>query len=179
MVYPRGLGSSTLQAWGRVCEAHQLHSIVAWSTDEALIMSLLDHDIASFGASVEVVRQSLESRCESLTQRTPALRLSVTRETQLQLECHGYQYWGRTRFVELIFSDDALDIVHIMGTESDHEELRKILRRDHGNPTFSSEHVEWNREAGISLRTRPHEISFVSPRVSEEYEDFMASLGEG
>ena len=103
---------------------------------------------------------------------------NVVKNSQTQLECDGYLYRGKKRFVELMFSDGHLDIIHIMRTESDHEELKDILISEYGKPSFSSDQVDYFLSEGISLRTEPHEISFVSKRVREQYDVYMRSLGQ-
>lgn len=75
-----------------------------------------------------------------------------------------------------MFSDGHLDIIHIMKTESDHEELKDILITEYDKPSFSSDQVDYFLSEGISLRTKPHEISFVSKRVRKQFDDYMRSL---
>ena len=139
-------------------------------------MSSLDHGIGGFGDDAETIRRNLDGRCDSVTERPLPLLLSVVEKEQTQLECIGFPYRGRQRFVELMFSDNELDIIHIMGTEPDHQQLRSAVIVECGQPSFSSTTVEFYRSHGISLRTDPYEISFVSPRVRQQYEEYMRSL---
>ena len=141
-----------------------------------MIVSSLDHGTGSFGDNVETIRRSLDTRCDSLSERPLPLLLSVVEKEQTQLECSGFLYRERKRFVELMFSDDELDISHIMGTEPDHDELRSAVIGEHGQSTFSSRTVEHYGSLGISLRTDPHEISLVSQRVRQQYEEYMRSI---
>ena len=82
-----------------------------------------------------------------------------------QLECTDLLYRGKKRFIEFMFSDNQLEIIHIMKTESDHIELKGLLEKKYGEPSFSSDVVDYYAAQGISLRTKPHEISFHSSRV--------------
>ena len=141
-----------------------------------MITSSLDHGIGSFGDNVETIRRNLGGQCDSLSERPLPLMLSVVEKEQTQLECRGFLYWSRKRFVEMMFSDDELDIIHIMGTEPDHGELRSAVIDACGQPSFSSMTVEYYGSHGISLRTDPHEISFVSQRARQQYEEYMRSL---
>ena len=75
-----------------------------------------------------------------------------------------------------MFSDGHLDIIHIMKTESDHEELKDILITEYGKPSFSSNQVDYFLSEGISLRTKPYEISIVSKGVRKQFDDCMRSL---
>jgi hypothetical protein len=138
----------------------------------------LDHHIGNFGDSILTIRSNLEGKCDELSERELSILLNVVKNSQTQLECDGYLYRGKKRFVELMFSDGHLDIIHIMRTESDHEELKDILISEYGKPSFSSDQVDYFLSEGISLRTEPHEISFVSKRVREQYDVYMRSLGQ-
>ena len=138
----------------------------------------LDHHIGNFGDSILTIRSNLEGKCDELSERELSILLSVVKNSQTQLECDGYLYRGQKRFVELMFSDGHLDIIHIMRTESDHEELKRILISEYGKPSFSSDQADYYLSEGISLRTKPHEISFVSKRVREQYDGYMRSLGQ-
>ena len=138
----------------------------------------LDHNIGDFGDSIPTIRANLNGKCDELSQRELSILLNVVKNSQTQLECDGFVYRGQKRFVEMMFSDGHLDIIHIMGTESDHEELTNILTAEFGEPSFSSDQTIYYRSEGISLRTIPHEISFVSERVRDQYDDYMRSLSQ-
>jgi len=138
----------------------------------------LDHHIGNWGDSIITIRSNLEGACDELSERELPILLTVVENNQTQLECDGFVYRGKKRFVEIMFSDGHLDIIHIMRTESDHEELKGILKTEYGEPSFSSDQADYYRAVGISLRTKPHEISFVSERVRDQYGDYMRSLGQ-
>lgn len=136
----------------------------------------LEHHIGDFGDSMETVRKNLEGRYSKLEERELRLILSTAKNKQTQLECYDFVYRGKKRFVELMFSDNKLEIIHIMKTESDHDELKEILIKKYGGPSFSSDVVDYYATPGISLRTKPYEISFVSENVRFEYNEYMKSL---
>jgi len=136
----------------------------------------LEHHIGEFGDSMETIRKNLEGRYSKLEERELDIILSTAKNKQTQLECYDFMYRGKKRFVEMMFSDDKLEIIHIMKTESDHEELKAILAKKYGKPSYSSEVVDYYTTPGISLRTKPHEISFHSKNVNLEYDGYMKSL---
>ena len=136
----------------------------------------LEHNIGEFGDSMETIRKNLEGRYSKLEERELRLILSTAKKKQTQLECYDFVYRGKKRFVELMFSDDKLEIIHIMKTEIDHDELKDILEKKYGKPSFTSNVVDYYASPGISLRTKPHEISFHSDRVKFEYNEYMKSL---
>jgi hypothetical protein len=136
----------------------------------------LEHHIGEFGDSMETIRKNLEGRYSKIEERELSLILSTAKHKQTQLECYDLVYRGKKRFVELMFSDNKLEIIHIMKTESDHDELKLILQKKYGKPSYSSDVVDYYATPGISLRTKPHEISFHSDKVSFEYNEYMKSL---
>ncbi len=136
----------------------------------------LDHNIGEFGDSMETIRKNLEGRYSKMEERELRLILSTAKKKQTQLECYDFIYRGKKRFVELMFSDDKLEIIHIMKTESDHDELKALLLKKYGEPSYSSHVVDYYASPGISLRTNPYEVSFVSENVKFEYNEYMKSL---
>ncbi len=136
----------------------------------------LEHHIGEFGDSMETIRKNLEGRYSKMEERELRLLLSTAKKKQTQLECYDFVYRGKKRFVELMFSDNKLEIIHIMKTESDYDELKAILAEKYGQPSFSSEVVDYYATPGISLRTKPHEISFASENVRFEYNEYIKSL---
>jgi len=136
----------------------------------------LEHHIGKFGDSMETIRKNLEGRCSKIEERELRIILSTAEMEQTQLECYDFAYRGKKRFVELMFSDNKLEIIHIMKTESDHDDLKAIITNKYGKPSFTSDVVDYYATPGISLRTKPHEISFHSNRVKIEYNEYMKSL---
>ncbi len=136
----------------------------------------LEHHFGEFGDSMETIRKNLEGRCSKIEERELRIILSTAKKQQTQLECYDLVYRGKERFVEFMFSDNKLEIIHIMKTESDHNELKAILAKKYGEPSFTSSVVDYYANQGISLRTKPYEISFHSNRVKVEYDGYMKSL---
>lgn len=149
--------------------------IISCNTNEKDKNSI-EHDFGEFGDSMETIRKNLDGRCSKIEERELSIILSTAKNKQTQLECYDLVYRGKKRFVEFMFSDNKLEIIHIMKTESDHDELKAILAQKFGKPSFSSNVVDYYAAHGISLRTKPHEISFHSNRVDVEYDGYMRSL---
>lgn len=138
--------------------------------------NLLEHRFGNFGNSMETIRENLEGRCSKIEERELRIILSTAKKKQTQLDCYDLVYRGKKRFVEFMFSDNKLEIIHIMRTEDDHDELKALLAKKYGEPSFSSDVVDYYAAQRISLRTNPHEISFHSKNVDIEYDGYMKSL---
>ena len=137
-----------------------------------------DHHIGSFGSSINKVKQNLQGKCDKLETRTIPKLLSIAKKSQRQIECTGYNYFGKKRFVELMFSDGKLDIVHIMNIRDMLPDLKYMLEVKFGDPTLSTSAVDYFAPAGISLRVFPDEISFVSKRAKKDYSKYMDEIRE-
>jgi hypothetical protein len=136
----------------------------------------LEHHIGEFGDSMEIIRRNLKGRYSKLEERELQIILSTAKKRQTQLECYDFVYRGKKRFVELMFSDNKLEVIHIMKTEEDHDELKIILADKFGKPSYSSSVVDYYAAQRISLRSKPYEISFHSEKIKDEYDGYMKSL---
>ena len=145
-------------------------------TNQEKDKSSLEHHFGEFGDSMETIRKNLEGRCSKIEERELKIMLSTAKSKQTQLECYDLVYRGKERFVEFMFSDNKLEIIHIMKTESDHDKLKAIMAKKFGVPSYTSKVVDYYVNEGISLRTKPYEISFHSNRVKVEYDGYMKSL---
>lgn len=119
----------------------------------------------NLGDNLAQVKQNLSKKCESLVVRTLPRLLSVANENQSLIKCEGYKYFGSKHSLELMFSDDQLDVIQILGTQAEHNDLLSLLKQEHGEPSYSSQEAVYYQKMGISLRTKPHIITFVSNRM--------------
>ncbi len=61
-----------------------------------------------------------------------------------------------------MFSDNQLDIIHIMNMRDMLPDFKHMVEMEFGEPTISTSTVDYFAEAGISIRVFPDEVSFVS-----------------
>ena len=135
-----------------------------------------EHNIGEFGSSFNDVKQNLQGKCDKLKSRTIKKMLSVAKKTQRQLECTGFEYFGKKRFVEMMFSEGKLDIIHIMDIRDMLPDLKHMLVVEFGEPSLSTLAVDYFAIAGISLRVFPDEISFVSKRAKEDFSQYINKI---
>ncbi len=133
-------------------------------------------DLPAFYATLATVRAAVGPRCDALEVRRLDMLLDVARPTQQQIDCDGYLFRGRKRFMELMFSDDQLDLVIVLTDPDEHEAFADTLRAQHGEPTHDSEIGLYFYDAAVALRTEPHEVVFVSKRVRAQYQLYMDSM---
>jgi hypothetical protein len=75
-----------------------------------------------------------------------------------------------------MFSDNQLGVIQILGKAAEYDDLLNLLKQEYGNPSHSSENVVYYQSLGISVRTQPHNITFVSERLVREYSRFVNGI---
>lgn len=122
------------------------------------------------------VKLDLSKKCKALTEQKLPRLLSVASKNQYLIKCQDFEYLGSRHAIELMFSDNQLDVIQILGTQADSKDLRSLLKQEYGAPSYSSNKVVYYQNLGISLRTEPANITFVSQRMVREYSRFVNGL---
>ncbi len=133
-------------------------------------------DVPPFYSSLAEVRAAVEDRCDEIEVRDLDLLLDVARESQRQIDCTGFEYRGRKRFMELMFSDDELDLVIVLIEPEEYESLALQFRETYGEVTHDSVVGQFFYYSAVASRTRPHEVVFVSKRARANYQVYMDSM---
>jgi hypothetical protein len=90
------------------------------------------------GDDLNQVKQQLSKKCDELTEQKLPLLLSVASERQSLVKCHGFEYFGDKHSIELMFSDNQLDVIQILGVQVEHDDLLRLLKQEYGAPSYSS-----------------------------------------
>ena len=140
-------------------------------------------DVPPFYSTLAEVRAAVETRCDEIEVRELNLLLDVARESQQQIDCEGFEYRGKKRLMELMFSDNELDLVIVLIDEAEHSELEPQFRETYGDVLHESPIGLFFYDSAVAIRTRPHEVVFVSKRARANYQVYMDSMareaGEG
>ena len=129
-----------------------------------------------FGGTMAVIEKNILPLCDSINKkRNEPIQLPTALKSQSQLDCIGFIYAGEKRKVELIFADDALDMIWIL-TEAEEESLFiEEFKKLYGEPTHIKEDVTFFLNDGVAVRNKPHEILFISERLKIPYKDWLNS----
>jgi hypothetical protein len=133
-------------------------------------------NMLKLGDNINQVKQQLSKKCDELTEQKLPILLSVASENQSLIRCQGFEYLGSRHAVELMFSDNRLDVIQILSMQAESKGLRSLLKQEYGAPSYSSNEVVYYQNLSISLRTKPDNITFVSQRVLREYSRFVNGL---
>jgi hypothetical protein len=129
-----------------------------------------------FGISMAETKNRILPLCDSINERlNEPIQLPTALKSQSQLDCEGFTYAGKKRRVELIFADDALDIIWIL-TEAEEEILFiEEFKKLYGDPTHIKEDITFFLNDGVAVRNKPHEILFISERLKAPYGEWLNS----
>ena len=133
-------------------------------------------EVPPFYSTLAEVRAAVETRCDEIEVRDLNLLLDVARESQRQIDCQGFEYRGKKRLMELMFSDDELDLVIVLLDADDHPALESQFREAYGEALHDSPIGLFFYDSAVALRTRPHEVVFVSKRARANYQVYMDSM---
>lgn len=123
--------------------------------------------VVDFGASQSEIAQSLATSCVEIRERViePAQLPNV--ETQSQIDCIGFDYFGAPRLAEFVFADDTLILTWILVEEDDLPALEEAFIRNYGAPAFQDESITGFHDAFAAVRKDIPEALFYSPSVAQ------------
>ena len=135
-------------------------------------------DVPPFYSALAEVKAAVQYRCDEIEVRDLNLLLDVARESQQQIDCKGFEYRGKKRFMELMFSDGELDLVIILIEPEEYESLAEQFLETYGKTTHDSRIGLFFYDSAVAIRTRPHECVFVSKRARANYQLYMDDMAE-
>ncbi|MFC7291982.1 hypothetical protein [Hirschia litorea] len=108
---------------------------------EPISMHVEKPDSIHFGTSVQAMESSLNGMCTSLEIRQIEPPLIADVETQSQIDCQGFPYFGKPRLAEFIFVNDALMLTWILVEADEIPALESAFTTTFGEPTFSKDTI--------------------------------------
>ena len=131
-------------------------------------------EVLEFGQSMAYIKDRVMPACDSIYERkNEPIQLPTARDSQSQLDCFGYMYAGKKRNLELIFADDALDIIWILTEEEEEQFFIEEFRKIYGEPTHKMDDVTFFLNHGTAVRNKPHEVLFISERLKVPYGEWL------
>jgi len=132
--------------------------------------------IFEFGSSMTEMQRRIAALSDSVTLRVnEPIQLPTAKKSQSQIDVHGFMYAGKKREVELIFADDALDIVWILTEAEEEQNFIDYFKSKYGEPTHVTEEATFFLNDATAVRNKPHEVLFISNRLIEPYKQFLES----
>ena len=133
-------------------------------------------EVLAFGSSLAEMKKQLKPLSEAMTERLEEpIQLPTAQDAQSQLDVSGFLYAGKKRNLELIFADDALDIIWILTEAEEEAVFLEQFEALYGAPTHVKEEVTFFLNDGVAVKNNPHEVLFISDRLKEPYKMFLES----
>lgn len=131
-------------------------------------------EVLEFGSSMAEMKEGLQPLSDTMTERLEEpLQLPTAKTTQSQLDVSGFLYAGKNRNIELIFADDALDIIWILTEAAEESIFIEAFKALYGEPTHIKDGVTFFLNDGVAVRNNPPEVLFISDRLKEPYKMFL------
>jgi len=127
-------------------------------------------NLAPFGSSLEQSKKTLGTLCKDIKESTLPITFQQVVKSQKQLSCSEFQYFGSARSLKLIFIDDKLDMIHILGLRNSLPDILHKLTNDYDDPTISKRWDVYFEQPRVSLHILKEKLIFVSKRLKKEYE---------
>lgn len=123
----------------------------------------------TWGASAAQLQQTLAGQCS--TQRLRPIDppfLPDVRDRQMQIDCEGFQFFGRGRHVEFVIRDDQLVMVWLMVEPQETDQVVAALTSAYGTPTGRNQNYVAFERARTAWRFHPAEILFYAPELDAD-----------
>ncbi|WP_100644567.1 hypothetical protein [Alteromonas facilis] len=144
----------------------------------ALCYASVKPDIIHFPAEYELLNDQLSQQCTRLESRKiePA-EIPDTKISQVQLDCHGFQFEGKSRLAEFVFRDGLLVLVWILTDKSEEASFEKKFIAEYGRPSHQKADFTAFTSSHSALRKDKPEVLFYSPAVAPLFEAWFSNQG--
>lgn len=128
----------------RICLAGAVAVIALSACDTPaapISMSVERPQSIEFGTSVDAMQSTLKTHCTTIDIRRIEPPLIDDVETQSQIDCDGFPYFGKPRHAEFIFVNDALMLSWILVENDEIPALETAFTSTFGEPTISKDTI--------------------------------------
>ncbi len=125
----------------------------------------------NFGEDLEVLRPQFKAACPILKiDNIDPVWLPHEPETQIQVNCFGYEYAGFPRKFEIVFGDGKLELVWILTGKGEEGRVRQALIKEFGAVETVTDDWEVFNNGQIGLRKDKPEVLAISKKLVPFYE---------
>ena len=120
-----------------------------------------------FSATTAQMETALSGRCAKMTTRKidPPFLPNIQTE-QMQIDCDGFEFFGKPRWAEFVIGDDSLEMVWILTEAEEEDALRAAMTEAYGAPSSVSDDMELFAAARAGLRKDKPEVLFYSHKLA-------------
>ena len=125
--------------------------------------------VMRWGVSTAQLQRQLKPLCAKLrTRKIDPPFLDNVKTEQLQIDCDGFQFFGKGRHVEFVIRDGRLVMVWLMVDSKEASSFVETMGRAYGRPTRTNARYIAFERARAAWRHKPAEILFYSPELELE-----------
>ena len=104
-------------------------------------MSVAKPALVNFGNSLNEIQSALNGYCSSINVRHIDPPSIPNIESQAQIDCQGFEYFGGKRLAEFVFVNDALMLTWILVEADEIPALETAFTSEFGEPTTSKDTI--------------------------------------
>ena len=93
-------------------------------------------------------------------------RIPFARESQSQIDCEGFDYFGEKRLAEFVFADDELVLIWILVDADDKPAILAQMQQTYGEDGLAGEGFTAFIEHQTAWRDEPAEVLFYGDRAA-------------
>ena len=136
-------------------------------------------EAVDFARDLPATEAALQSVCSSQETRaiTPAQIPGVTE--QKQIDCDGFDFFGKGRRAEFVFGDGELVLVWILTEAADEAQLIAAFKDAYGAPTHETADMVAFADDHAAVRRDKPEALFYSPAVAEPFRARFDAMAAG
>ena len=132
-----------------------------------------------FGQSLSDTELLLNQYCKKRSKfEINPPQIPGTKNSQVQIDCHNFNFAGKERLAEFVFKDNSLYLVWVLIEESELRGLEKNLLNKFKKPTYQSPVFTAFTSQHIALRKDVPEFLFYGEEASESFENWFKSAVE-
>ena len=129
----------------------------------------------NFSTGLEAYQSELGAHCDSVTvHRFDPPELPGTDREHLQLDCEGFDFWGKPRLAEFVFRDGKLALVWILTSPEEEAVLESELKKTYGQASHTSGDFTAFSAYQAALRKDVPEVLFYSPDMAPMFEAWFS-----
>lgn len=128
-----------------------------------------------FSNDLATYQAALGAHCESVTvRRFDPPELPGTEREHLQLDCEGFNFWGKPRLAEFVFRDGILALVWILTNPEEEAVLEAELKKIYGQASHTSRDFTAFTAHQSALRKDVPEVLFYSTDMAPMFEAWFS-----
>lgn len=123
------------------------------------------HKAFILGTNVDTLLPVLESSSDSIKQFRYSGEVAAPFTTQTQIDCYGFEVFGKKRKVEFLFNDGPLGHIWLLIEKEEIELMTQELEKYCGEIVHEQDGKKVFRSGTVAIQNNPPEILIATPEI--------------